>query len=562
MKIRPLYKVSSLGLIFLLTATSCGSIPTDGSVNHYADPAQSASASAADIQAQGPSQNASPEQIVRGFIEAGIGANDDYTVAREFLTPEFAQTWQPDDKTLVYGDQVNLKQGGKSEDFVVKVPVTTEIDKRGIATSFDAAENQDVNITVKQVDGQWRIASAPNAIVISRANFEKVFTPFTLYFYDSTFTYAVPDMRWFADRSTVATSLVRVLLQGPAPYLEGAVSSAVPEGTQLNRNSVPVNGGTATVDVNTAEPAANLSQLDIERFQTQLTQTLSQLNGVQAIQLSVQDQVLKQNSLDDYQAPVINPDVGPQVVGFSGKDMRMSENFRDDSNLTTIYTSDDSMQLPAMGYKRQNFAYLNAARNSLNWINSNTRKTVMMGEMLTQPSFDQFQWLWSSTSDGEVKAISIANRENQTPRTISADWLKDYTVSSLKISRDGTRAVIVTQSGGESAVWMSGIKRGSDNTPEALMKPIRLSSTGKVSDAQWYSDSSVLLADYSQGSTEIVNLSGEVNQIETLDGLASISAAPGSETALAHTQDASVYRLLDGRWSRIDISLEDANFSG
>lgn len=94
------------------------------------------------------------------------------------------------------------------------------------------------------------------------------------------------------------------------------------------------------------------------------------------------------------------------------------------------------------------------------------------------------------------------------------------------------------------------------------MEPIRLSSTGKVSDAQWYSDSSVLLADYSQGSTEIVNLSGEVNQIETLDGLASISAAPGSETALAHTQDASVYRLLDGRWSRIEISLEDANFSG
>lgn len=557
-----LFRSASAIVVLLISLTGCGSIPSDGNVNHYADPAQSATENTGQLVAEGPAENASPEEVVRGFIEAGVGATDDYTVAREFLTPSLADSWQPDEKTLVHDAPISINHKNQGQTYSVNVPVSTSIDNRGLATSYDTAENQELDIKLEEVEGQWRISSAPNTTVLALSSFNQVFAPFTLYFYDPTFTYAVPDIRWFADRSTVATSLVRVLLQGPAPYLKGAVSTAVPTDTVLNRNSVPVNGGTAAVDVSTDQSASSLSNLDTEHFKTQLTQTLSQLNGIQAVQLSVEDQPMNDSGLEKYVAPEVNPEVDQQVIGFSGKDLVLSNDILSDDEQTTIYTSNETMQSPAMGYKRQNFAFLNAERNSLSWVNANTRSTGITGEGLTQPSFDQYQWLWSSTENAEVKAVATGSSESDQNIDIQADWLKGYSVKSLRISRDGTRAAIVTQSGESTAVWIAGIRRNSENKPKGLLQPVRIASSGQVSDAHWYSDSSLLLANYDDGSAHIAYLSGETKEIEPLEGLVDVTAASGNDTALAHTKDSSVYTLLDGRWSRLDVSLQDANFSG
>lgn len=562
MKNRKSLRAICLATSLLLMLCGCGSIPTDGSVNHYADPAQSASASQVKIQVDGPKDGASQEEIVRGFLEAGAGASDDYTVARDFLTPRFAETWKPDEKTLVHSDEVAVKNEGTNNQFSVSIPVSTSIDDRGLATSYQASNEQDLKISLELVDGEWRISSAPNATILSRSDFEQVFTPFTLYFYDSTFTYAVPDIRWFADRSTVATSLVRVLLQGPAPYLEGAVNTAVPVGTQLNRNSVPVEGTTASVDVRTLQPASNLPQLDIERFKTQLTQTLSQLNGIQSVRLTEQDQQLNESGLDKYVAPEVNPESSAEVVGFVGKDLVTAENIRDENSLQRVFTSKTAMSEPAIGYKRQNFAYLNAEHSSLYWVQDGESREIMTGEELTAPSFDQYQWLWSSTQAGEIRVIPTGTRNLNSVLKIKGDWLKGQKVTSLKVSRDGARAVIISQNEGSTSIWISGIKRGSDNKPEELLQPIRLGGTDSVTEAEWYSDSAVLLANYNTGRSQIVNLSGQITDNESLDGITEISVATGSETVLATTEDSNVYTLLDGRWSRLDVSIEEPNFTG
>lgn len=552
-----------LNLLAGMALVGCGSIPTKGSVNHYADPAQSATPTQASLAAEGPTKDASPEEIIRGFINAGIGANDDYTVAREFLTGGFADSWKPDDSTLVHSAQISINQAAGKGKFTVNIPVTTSIDSRGLATSFEEPDNKETSFSLIQVDGQWRISDAPNGTILERSDFEQIFTPFNLYFFDSTFTYSVPDVRWFADRSTVATSLTRVLLQGPAPYLENAVASAVPAGTKLGRNSVPVENGTAQVYLESAGGSQAPSQLDIERLNVQLTQTLSHLNGVHTVQFSLDNQNLDTGKLENFVEPQINPSVGQQVIGLHGDQLVLRSDLMNESEDQPVYSGSESMQHPAMGYKRQNFAFLNKEHTEVFWVNNEGKAvSILQGPDVTAPSFDQYQWLWASTHDGKISVYSVATTATKTAENVSADWLKSYAVASLKISRDGARALIVTLVGNRGAVWVSGIQRDAENKPTQLTQPIRLGTTIDASDAHWYSDSSVLVADYVTGKSQIVSLSGELTDIGALNGMMNVVSGSGNNSAIAQTTDSSVYLLVDYGWSRVDVQLQDVSYSG
>ncbi|MDO4917201.1 MAG: LpqB family beta-propeller domain-containing protein [Rothia sp. (in: high G+C Gram-positive bacteria)] len=551
-----------LGSSSLLTLAGCGNIPTDGPVNHYADPAQSASASNNLPTATGPQENASAEEIVRGFLSAGVGAANDYEVAREYLTEGFAQEWQPDAGTYVYTQDIGVTQNQSNQKWTVSVQVSTAVDERGQATSYESSTKRTFDFELKQVNGQWRISKAPSATILQRSDFEKVFIPFTLYFYDPTFTYAVPDIRWFADRSTIATSLVRVLFLGPAPYLEGAVATAVPENTQLSKNSVPVDNTVAQVDIQTSTSVKDLTQLQTKRFLTQLTQTLKRLNGIQSVQLSAENQKIDAGNLENYVEAQINAVVETVLVGLKNNDVVVRADISNENNDTVIFQGDSAMYAPAMGYKRQNFAVSNEDRSQISWINNKKSQVVMRDNHFTRPSIDQYQWLWSSSQDANIQVYSVAQNASTKDAQVSASWLEGYTVSSLRISRDGARALIVASLDGQSSVWIAGVQRDADNKPTKLLKPIRLGSTIKVSHAVWYSDASLLVANYDSGESQIVSLSGEITDLGKLSGLSGISAASGANTAVAQAQDSAVYSLVDQVWSRIDVSIQDPSYSG
>ena len=57
-----------------------------------------------------------------------------------------------------------------------------------------------------QENGEWRISGGPDGIVLSQSSFSVVFTERALYFFDPTYTYLIPDVRWFASRATLPAS--------------------------------------------------------------------------------------------------------------------------------------------------------------------------------------------------------------------------------------------------------------------------------------------------------------------------------------------------------------------
>lgn len=549
-----------LGVSGLLTA--CAAIPREGEVNQYNNPQAVQRQLAAGQALQGPADGASPLQIIEGFLEAGRGAQEDYKVARLYLTPALAETWRPDEQTLVYEGAYGMETLSESS-YRLVLPVTRRIDSRGLPKDSLEPDFQELELSLEQVEGQWRISSVPNGTFLTSQQFQGAFSAFTLYFYDPTFSYAVPDVRWFAERSTVATTLVRVLLQGPADYLQGAVSTALPLGASLARNSVPVENGVASVDLSGGSDLTQSSALDIERLRTQLTQTLSALPAISSVQLTLNGQPQAAQQLDNYRAASINAGVSSHLVGLESNSLVLWPSLDAPAGQQLLVEGRELQQLGqvAMNYTRNYFAYT-AGEGSELWLATSAETwLVHRGQGLLRPSFDHQNWLWLGTESGQVLVLSVTQSQGQ-PQALNS-WLEGYSLQSLAVSRDGTRALLVTVDGdGLSRAWVSAIVRSEDGQPQELLAPLELPTTLSPTGAAWLGDREVFVWDQNGGQVQVLGLGGQLTSYDNLPGLIHIAGGHELDRTLALTREGGLYIVAGQSWARLESSLSDVNYSG
>lgn len=544
----------------LAALTACAAIPIDGEVNHYADP-RNTSEPAVPIDAPaGPAPGASPAEIIDGFLHAGVGAGNDYSVARLYLTEELAQAWRPDGQTLIYNSAVSTAETGEGA-YTVMVPVTTLVDSRGLATSYTEVTENALDFSLEQVEGEWRIAAAPDGTVLSRTEFSEVFSPFTLYFYDPTFTQAVPDVRWFAERSTVATSLIRVLLEGPAPYLAGGVVTAVPANTTLSRNSVTVEEGTAVVQLSGGASLESASTLDLERLRTQLTQALSNLVSVTAIQLSINNQLIAPQNLENYREPVINAEVAPNIVGIENDQLVTRDSLSSEATQRVIFAQTGvSPAQPVMNYSRSSFAFTAADRSELWLATSTDARTAHRGNRILPPGFDHQNWVWFGQEDGSIRVLS-AGQTGAAPQIVES-WLEGQSLLSLSIARDGARIALVTSVNGEASAWVSAIRRADDGTPQELLAPVQLGTGIRPHGVEWNSDEEVILWNTETFETELVSLTGQSTRYDSLQDIERIVTGNGIDQVVATNRNGSLFIVAGNGWTRVESSLSAVNYSG
>lgn len=546
-------------LALILGLTACGRIPTDGQVYHYAEGETSSATPTPAYSPAGPREGDDPEQILRGFFEAGTGVEDDYAVARSFLTRDLAASWSPEDETWVYRDGITVEGDGGQDRLRAEIPVATHVDDRGIATSYDEPDTRTLHVGFTRVDGQWRISSIPNGTALTRTQFERLFRSFSLYFYDPTYTYAVPDIRWFVSRPTVATSLVRVLLQGPAPYLTGAVVSPIPAGTSLQRASVPVDGGVAQVGLTGGE-ISKAGQLTLERMHSQLRQTLSGITAISDTAISIDDKKIDVGQVSDYREPQKDPQVGEQQVGVR-EDELVSYAPDQVRAISDLQAPLSAPRQPGTDPSRSVYAYLDENRGHLGVRAKNgTALDLDLPGRLTRPSIDFRRWVWTASADGTVHAV-LGDRDGQQPRTVTADWLRGQSVSSLRISRDGTRALVVTGEGSAARLWVAGVVREENGAPTRLLDPLRVSTTVHPAQARWISDSAAVIADTAGDGVEVMHLTGRSDQLDGLSGIEAISGGDGVQSVYAQTSS-DVYRLSGASWSRVETAVRDLAYPG
>src|SRR5699024_5563922 len=160
-----------------------------------------------------------PVNIVQGFLKAATDTANNFEVAREFLTSRAASNWKPTDQVTVYptGSLPPISEGeqaSKTRDFSLNVPVLGTVDADGVYESAESESKSRIKFKLTKTSEGWRISRLADGLVLSRSNFETFFKAFPIYFYDNSFDYLVPELRWFVSRPGVLTNVVDAVLGG------------------------------------------------------------------------------------------------------------------------------------------------------------------------------------------------------------------------------------------------------------------------------------------------------------------------------------------------------------
>ena len=312
-------KLVSLRLVALVAAaalvlTGCAKLPTSSEVKVGSDIQGGLTTDYLYYSPSGPVEGASQQEIINGFLNAATGPQNDYQVAREFLSGDLAAKWSPS-KELLVGDtrpQVSMV-GATGARLTVKA--VARIDETGRYHDLGDGIERVLTFGLVLEGDQWRINQAPDATVLVRPVFDVLFKSYALYFYDKQNRYLVPDLRWFATRVSTSTRLVSALLAGPDGWLSGAVQNAFPDKTNLAIDSVTVENGVAIVDLDATANTATVAQR--QRMLAQLTATLTQLPSVYSVEIRIDHIAQNITSLPYEVSLANNPDpIALTVDGF------------------------------------------------------------------------------------------------------------------------------------------------------------------------------------------------------------------------------------------------------
>ena len=379
-------------LLFLLT--SCAQIPRSGPVGKSTDESAGNPNNAPVFFPSAPRAGAGPEAVIEDFYLAGSGYEDDYAVARQYLTQASSVTWKPDQRVLVFRS-ARVVPTGVENVFNYELDVSYSVDADGVATQLPEGTKENIPATLTQVDGEWRIAELPDGTAIPEETFKVIYGAYPIYFYDPTFTYAVPDVRWFIKKKTVK-AMTSALLGGPAPYLKGAVVSAFPSGIKLARESVPVVSGAAQVDL-TAKDLVEASNEDRLRMQTQLALTFRSQPDVINVELRANQDLVRVEDNGSVLPPIRDKNVPARQIAVSNNDLVRYENNRISPLPDIQSVSSLSPRAPAESPVSQSAAFLNAGRGTLySVVPGQPARSLTTRATLTRPSFDRYDWVWTA----------------------------------------------------------------------------------------------------------------------------------------------------------------------
>ncbi|MFJ4168438.1 LpqB family beta-propeller domain-containing protein [Paenarthrobacter sp. NPDC089714] len=541
--------------VLVVLLASCAQIPRSGPVGKSKD--ESAGNSNAPVFfPAAPRAGASPEAVIEDFYMAGSGYEDDYPVARQYLTQAQSVTWKPDKRALVFREAQVVKTAVENE-YVYELDLAYSVDADGIATQYPPGTKESIPVTLDQVEGEWRISKVPDGTAIPEETFKVIYGAYPIYFYDPTFTYAVPDYRWFIKKKTVK-SMTSALLAGPAPYLRGAVVSAFPSGIKLARESVPVVSGAAQVDLS-AKELFDASAEDRQRMQNQLALTFRSQPDVINVQLRADQDLVRVDDDGSVLPPVVDKSVPARQIAVNNGDLVRYENNRVSPLPDIQSVAGLGPHSPAESPVSQTAAFLNGDRTTLYSIEpGQPARQLTTRSTLTGPSFSPQDWVWTSgpgangaTEIVAFKPTGVAPGMAIPSTTITPAWLSGRTVKEFRVSREGARALIISVANGKTAVQVAGIVRNPDGTPKDLTAPVTLFTNSSPDQGAWVNGSTVVVMAASATGTVVPELlslaSGDPQQLAPWDGLTSLSAGNGSEQIYGQSA-AGVFQRVGNGW--------------
>ena len=533
-----------VALLVVLSLTGCATLPVAGPVRIGPDLAPPSDANSFYYSPSGPSEGATETEILSGFLSAGTAPQNDYSIAREFLSESIRATWNPNQELLIQKStpEVTLTDNGTA---FVQVELTARVDANGRYETLPTGSTRILEFSFTEEAGQIRLSSAPDVTIVIRPVFDVVFRSYSVYFLDQSKKTLVPELRWFPANPATGTKLVNALLAGPSDWLKPAVVSAIPTGTVLSLDAVTVQQEVALVDLSARALVAGLT--DRSLMKAQLVATLSQLPTITRVAVSIERSA--QDIPDSQVAPLtsaagnlvaLDPDGLRIISGANPDSLPAGLDFFDSRTVTDLTLSKSASKIIAVtttGVFETDLANPGA---SVELIDSRSS--------LVAASYDQLGYLWL-VSESQVSADS---------RTLRASWLTDQTITAFSLSPEGSRAAIIVDRGTFSQVLLSGVIRDESGAPVELAAPISVASELATPTLVSWFDAVTLAILNSQPeapSVALVSIGGSTRGVQGLADAKSLVALGDGSNIYLLKDTGELFAFRGSFWSSIGSSV-------
>ncbi|CUR60991.1 conserved exported hypothetical protein [metagenome] len=440
-----------LALSLAAALGGCIRIPDSGPV-HSADTVTAAPGDQGQrFEPRGPQPGESSQELVRHFFEAMTASPMSVTVARQFLTKSASSDWRPERGFLVYSSKVSPSG---SDTVRVNLTGVNRFDSRGAWQERASGGEHDLSFRIETENGERRIASVPDLLMVSEPWFETQTLPLSLYFFDPDTRTLVPEPVFVPRGDQMPTLLIRSLLEGtPDPRIE---QTFVPAGTTLSGLSVTVRAD-GVAEIPLSGDLANAPEQTVELMAAQFAWTLRQVQGVNAIRITVDGEPLPlSGGGPDYpvsRAASFDP-AGTHTLGelyglHDGVVVRVVDG-EEEPVLGPFGQRDIGARTFAVNLDASRLAAITASgtRVVLGGLSesdeSRARTVVRDGVDLLKPSWDVASRLWLVDRNGGRAVVSVLLEDDEgsvTRQVVEVPGVSGRDVVDLTISRDGTRLV-------------------------------------------------------------------------------------------------------------------------
>jgi len=530
-----------VGLALVLALTACTGLPTSGYVNPGRGP-QTDDTQAFAFVPDGPQDDASPAEIVEGFLRAGSGPADDWATAKMFLAP--GTQWDPRARVTI--DRLADRRATASADgsnVTVAVTAVAAVDASGAYTPAASGTAETMSFTLARVDDQWRITTAPDGVVLYEEVFPTVYQSASVAYFDPTWSFIVPDVRWFP-RALVASRVATALVDGqPSSWLAGAVKTAFPDELSLVGRSVTLtSGGIAQIQLPRA--ALSLDRTTLDRMQTQLANSLSTA-GISEVQMTVEGTPIAASEV-----PVRATRVDPSPAVFTTGGMFGA--LAGDTVEPITGLSDAVESLAPAAIELEADRSLAAVRTQQGTVASalSDGRTFLLDDRagLIAPTIDAEGAVWSVPGNAPTQ-VRVITAEG-VPRDVGNAWPDASEISAMQISRDGTRVAAIVTVSGTREVWVAGILRSASGVSLGAPHVLSFSQPGAF-DLAWLDDTTVGVLSTVDGVSRLGELSvgGRGTEGPAPDGSRTLAA--GSTSVRVLDDGGRLYSRRGSSWTLV-----------
>ena len=546
-------------LMALFATAGCAQLPKSGEIKTGPNVESGLETDYLYYSPSRPTPGDSPEAIVLGFLNAGTGPQNDFEVAKSYLSSAFRDDWDPNNQVLIQdgSPKVSLTQDGSAQ---VVIPIAAKINFRGQYQAMPIGSTETVRIQMRKESGEWRITSAPNLISVIRPVFDVVFKAYALYFFDNQMKQLVPDVRWFPSRASTSTRLVSALLGGPSEWLLPAVRSAIPEGTKLSLSTVTVADGIATVDL--SAKALEASTGERRMMQAQIRETLIQLNSIYSVNVTVQRSALEANS---WTFPTLQNQIVTPVALFQNELVHL-----DSESSTTIGGSKELLgKVDAIdfGINAEEKTVLLTTKDGIYQASLGKivqePKLLVKGEGYLSPVLDNNGYAWLVPKRGDQQ-ILVFNPDGE-PVKFSSGWLSSADRISFSMSNEGGRIAVAVGSEGRSRVYVAAVIRDKLGVPVRFGAPIKPVGDLGAQSVTWLDNIRIaVLAETVDGYAKptIAMVGGGTRYLNAIsDGVKIIGSGQAASVFILDTGSA-MYQFRGSNWSLVASAVQALRFPG